>query len=151
MQQRPWPDALTPGKVAFALQRLDPGVQPVVADGMTYFFPGPDHRFPFATLQTSDSWLAPDLRLPGPGAFRLSFGVSAETFQSLDDSMNGGDDRATDDRLLPHPLHARTHWVCVTNPSARTFLVLRPWLIEAIEKARQLTLGVRRSQRVAAG
>ncbi len=32
------------------------------------------------------------------------------------------------DRLLPHPVYGRMHWVCVLNPSAATFESLRPCL-----------------------
>ncbi len=30
-------------------------------------------------------------------------------------------DYASLDRILPHPVYARQHWICILNPSATTY------------------------------
>jgi len=38
--------------------------------------------------------------------------------------------------MLPHPVYARQHWVCILNPSAETFeRSVWPLLVEAYETA----------------
>ena len=32
---------------------------------------------------------------------------------------------------MPHPVYRRNHWVCVLNPSEKTFEKLKPLLAEA--------------------
>jgi hypothetical protein len=39
------------------------------------------------------------------------------------------------DQLMPHPVYAPLSWVCVLNPSAATFDVVRPLLAEAYQRA----------------
>jgi predicted DNA-binding protein (MmcQ/YjbR family) len=39
------------------------------------------------------------------------------------------------DRLMPHPVYGRNHWVCVLNPSEATFETLKPLLEEAYDRA----------------
>ena len=72
--------------------------------------------------------------------FRLNIGVSRETYQALFGSSTPpemGEDVASGynftalDILMPHPVYARQHWVCVLNPSAATFEAVRPLLAEA--------------------
>jgi hypothetical protein len=70
--------------------------------------------------------------------FRLNVGVGRDTFRALFGPSVGaqGDqsstyDYAALDRLLPHPVYAPQSWVCVLNPSARTFDAVKPLLAEA--------------------
>jgi len=39
------------------------------------------------------------------------------------------------DRLMPHPVYGRNHFVCVLNPSESTFQAISPLLKEAYEIA----------------
>ena len=114
---------------------------PQVAWGDSFFFydPGrvldPASRMPFATIVTQDyaGW-DEDSNLNRAGVFRLNIGVGRETFQRL--FGHGGDhDFAALDRLLPHPVYARNHWVCVLNPSDRTFEDVKPLLAGAYQQA----------------
>jgi hypothetical protein len=102
----------------------------------------PAHRLPFATIVTSDAYdHFSDLNRPS--VFRLNFGVSKETFQSLfgpqpfpsdaDEAAGSGYDFTALDTLLPHPVYGRMFWVCVLNPSTATFAAIKPMLAEAYE------------------
>jgi hypothetical protein len=107
---------------------------PEVAWGDTFFIHHDDrHRFPFATIVTKDYGDFDNLsNLNREGVYRLNIGVSKETFHSL----FAGDevpDYSALDRLIPHPVYARNHWVSVLNPSDETFQSLRALLGEAYE------------------
>jgi hypothetical protein len=115
------------------------GVEVVVASGDTFFFHDPgkdlptDHRFPFATLVTSDGD-DPFSDLNRPGVFRLNISVSKRTFQSLL-GPSGGHDFTALDRIMPHPVYGKMYWVCVLNPSDATFEAVKSLLAEAYETA----------------
>ena len=120
---------------------------PEMAWGDSFFIYDPNrdldepHRFPFATIVTQDYGGFDELSdLDRPGVFRLNIGVSKETYASLfpDDDQY---DFAALDRLMPHPVYGRNHFVCVLNPSAATFESIKPLLAEAHQ------IAVRRAQR----
>lgn len=118
----------------------------VEATGSRYFFfnpPGglpPDHRFPFATLVTTDEHDSAS-ELNRPGVFRLNVGVEKETYQSMfgppppfptdGGVVDTGHDFTALDRIMPHPVYAAMSWVCVLNPSDATLDTLRLLLAEA--------------------
>jgi Family of unknown function (DUF6194) len=110
---------------------------PEIAWGDTFFIYDPRHdlpgtrRFPFATIVTKDyTGFDEQSRLDRPGVFRLNIGLSKTTFERLFGS--GGDhDFTALDRLMPHPVYAGHHFVCVLNPSDATFESLKPLLDEA--------------------
>jgi len=113
------------------------GGAPEIAWGDSFFIYDPDrdldeaHRFPFATIVTKDYGDFDNAsNLDRPGVFRLNIGVSKETFAKLfgDD---GEHDFAALDRLIPHPVYGRNHFVSVLNPSAATFESIKPLLKEA--------------------
>jgi hypothetical protein len=122
----------------------------VVASGDTFFFYNPvselppDHRFPFATLVTSDiNDRASDLNRPS--VFRLNIGVSKDTYRSLfgpqpsrpdaDGIVDTGHDFTALDQLLPHPVYAPQSWICVLNPGDATFQAVQRFLAEAYDLA----------------
>jgi Family of unknown function (DUF6194) len=114
---------------------------PELAWGDSFFIYDPDRnlegsrRFPFATIVTKDYAdfdTASDLNRPD--VFRLNIGVSKETYQSLfGEDAEGRHDFTALDRLVPHPVYGRNHWVCVLNPSDATFESLQPLLAEAYD------------------
>lgn len=147
------------------------GVDVVTTNGNSFFFydPGrdtpPDHRFPFATLVTSDEY-DQFSDLSRPGVYRLNVGVSGETFRALfpdrfsepaapaesvpdapdSDATPTGDstyDFTALDQILPHPVYGRMHWVCVLNPSPATFARIQPLLAEGYELAARRHAGQR--------
>jgi len=103
-----------------------------VADDNTFFFHGADNKFPFATIVTKDNDFDSASNLNRPGVFRLNVGVGKETFRALFGEQPSDDiDYTALDRLMPHPVYARMHWVSVINPSAATFETVKPLLAEA--------------------
>ncbi|QEL15097.1 DUF6194 family protein [Limnoglobus roseus] len=69
--------------ITWQIQDTYPTVHTVVASGGTFFFVGEKgHRFPFATLLTSDEYDAFS-NLTRPGVFRRNVSVSKETSQTL--------------------------------------------------------------------
>lgn len=119
------------------------GVEVVEASGGSFFFDGSDHKFPFATLSTSDEYDQAS-NLNRPGIFRLNVGVSKETFKSLFAAGPApGDaghaeaswDFTALDRLMPHPVYGKLYWVCVLNPSTATFNKIKELLAEAYDMA----------------
>jgi len=132
------------------------GVDVVVASGDSFFFynpdshVAPDHKFPWATLVTSDINDAFS-NLDRPSVYRLNIGVSKATFQSLfgsfklpanDDSAEQSDgalsgyDFTALDQVMPHPIYRKMYWVCVLNPSDETIKrKVHPLLTEAYDIA----------------
>ncbi|HEV8596548.1 MAG TPA: DUF6194 family protein [Candidatus Dormibacteraeota bacterium] len=109
---------------------------PEVSWGDMFFIYERDaHRFPFATIVTHDYGDFDNAsHLDRPGVFRLNIGVSKETYQSLF-AGEGRHDFTALDRVMPHPVYGRNHWVCVLNPSDATFHSVRPLLEEAYQIA----------------
>jgi Family of unknown function (DUF6194) len=125
------------------IARTFAGVEVVEALGASFFSYGPDHRFPFATLVTSDEHDQAS-NLSRPSVFRLNVGVSKQTFQSLFGSgsahpdaagAEGGYDFTALNRIMPHPVYGKMYWVCVLNPSEETFKTVQELLVEAYDMA----------------
>ena len=132
------------------------GVDVVTDSGNSFFFYNPDknvppdHRFPFATLVTSDLY-DQFSNLNRPSVFRLNIGIGKQAFRSLigspsrpserDSAASRGEnargyDFTTLDQVMPHPLYGRMSWVCVLNPSEETFeMNVRQLLAEAYNLA----------------
>jgi hypothetical protein len=112
-----------------------------MAWGDTFFIydPGRDlpekRRFPFATIVTQDYGEFDNAsQLDRAGVFRLNIGVSKETYAALFGNEAQHDFSALD-RLMPHPVYGRNHFVCVLNPSDATFESVKPLVVEAYEIA----------------
>jgi hypothetical protein len=69
------------------------------------------------------------------GVFRLNIGLSSETYDSLFEAKGATYDFTQLDALMPHPVYGVNHWVCVLNPSVKTFETLKPLLAEAHARA----------------
>lgn len=126
------------------------GVDVVVEAGNSFFFynpdPGipPDHMFPWVTLMTNDI-NDQFSNLDRPSVYRLNIGVSKATFQALfgadkrsantdqqGEAAFSGYDFTALDRVMPHPVYGKMHWVCVLNPTdAALKTTVRPLLDEA--------------------
>ena len=109
---------------------------PEIAWGDTFFIYDPDRtfegtrRFPFATIVTKDYGDFDNRsNLNRAGVFRLNIGIGKKSFERL---FPGGEfDFTALDVLMPHPVYAENHFVCVLNPSDATFDSLKPLLSEA--------------------
>jgi hypothetical protein len=117
------------------------GGAPEVSWGDSFFIYDPDRsltgpaQFPFATIVTKDYGDFDNASdLDRPGVFRLNIGLSRETYESLFGG-EGEHDFAALDRLLPHPVYGRNHWVCILNPSDAAFEQVKPLLAEAYDVA----------------
>jgi len=87
---------------------------------------------PWATIVTSDAHdtaSGPDR----PGVFRLNLGLRKARFAELFPPGSEHDHRALD-VIMPHPVHAGQHWVCVLNPDT-TWPAVQELLREAHELA----------------
>ena len=103
-----------------------------VADDNTFFFHGPDNKFPFATIVTKDSAFDNASKLDRPGVFRLNVGVGKETFRALfGEQETANVDFTALDTLMPHPVYAKMYWVSVINPGDETFETVKPLIAEA--------------------
>ena len=114
---------------------------PEISWGDSFFIFDPNRdldnarRFPFATIVTKDYGDFDNAsKLDRPGVFRLNIGVSKATFAKLFRADEEHDFTALD-RLMPHHVYARNHFVCVLNPSESTFEEIKPLLREAYEIA----------------
>lgn len=104
----------------------------VIADDNSFFFHGTDNKLPFATIVTKDSDSDSASNLNRPGVFRLNISIGKETFGALFGEQAPADiDFTTLDRLMPHPVYGKMHWVSVINPSGKTFEAVKPLLVEA--------------------
>ena len=104
---------------------------PEMAWGDTFFMHREDkHHFPFATIVTKDYGDFDNRsNLDREGVYRLNIGVGKKTFDRL--FPDGEFDYTALDVLMPHPVYAENHFVCVLNPSDTTFESLKPLLAEA--------------------
>jgi hypothetical protein len=122
------------------------GVNPLEGSGDTYFLydPGrdlpPERQHPFATIVTGDRHDRVS-DLDRPGAYRLNIGLTKATYTACfgaaptqrdsDGILETGFDYTAPDRVMPHPVYASQHWVCVVNPGEATLETVRTLLAEA--------------------
>lgn len=123
-----------------------PGVRVMQAYGDTFFVYDPegdlppDRQLPFATIVTDDNYDRVS-RLGGSDAYRLNIGLTKAGYTALfgappterDDQgvFDTGHDYAERDRVLPHPVYASQHWVCVVSPGEATRAAVESMLAEA--------------------
>ena len=131
------------------LELLRPTDGPGAGDTFVYYDPNHDldlnRSFPFATIVTKDyGEFDSASRLDRPGVYRLNIGVSRDTFRARCGYAPGETppegtvwDYAALDRVMPHPVYAPQGFVCVLNPSPRTFEAVKPLLAEACASAAQ--------------
>ena len=129
-----------------------PGLDILEVPNTRFFFYDPDRsiphdrRQPFATLVSADDHDQAS-NLSRPGVYRLNIGVARETYRALFGpepawNLDGGPvatghDFSKLDAFLPHPVYAPLSWVCILNPSARTWPQAQAYLREAHDLARK--------------
>ncbi|MDQ2586961.1 DUF6194 family protein [Saccharothrix yanglingensis] len=112
------------------------GVRAPEANGDTFFLYDPDgdlppeRQVPFATIVTGDAY-DDSSALDGTDDYRLNIGLTRAGYAAVVGSTPGEVDHAARDVLMPHPVYAGLHWVCVVSPSDATFEAVRPLLAEA--------------------
>ncbi|MER6757359.1 DUF6194 family protein [Micromonospora echinofusca] len=113
------------------------GVRTLEANGDTFYIydPGRDlpaeRQLPFATIVTGDHY--DDASALGrPGAWRLNIGLTRSAYARLfPHGCDDGVDHTVTDTVLPHPVYAPQHWVCVVDPGEATLATVRQLLAEA--------------------
>jgi Family of unknown function (DUF6194) len=114
---RPGPD---PEAIVRFITETWPETDVVEAMNAWFFSLDPEKHWPnFATLVTTDEHDEAS-NLSRPGVFRLNMGVDRETFEGVAAASPELDLTALD-RVLPHPVYAAQHWICIVNPSETTF------------------------------
>ncbi|KOX12963.1 hypothetical protein ADK67_45080 [Saccharothrix sp. NRRL B-16348] len=120
------------------------------AYGDTFFLYDPDgdlppeRQLPFATIVSSDNYEQVS-DLGRPGVYRLNVGLTKATYTARFGAVptrrdehgvfDTGFDYTESDRLMPHPVYASQHWVCVVSPIRTTFDDVQALLAEAHEFA----------------
>jgi len=99
-------------------------------EGGTFYSCDPQNFPNFATVVTSDAFDDAS-NLSRPDAYRLNIGLSRDSFERLVGDQVDPDYKALN-RLMPHPVYARQHYVSILNPSHETFeRVIKPLFDEA--------------------
>lgn len=123
------------------------GVETMTLGDDRFFIHNPDgalpdeRKMPFATIVTSDAYdSASDLGREG--VYRLNIGLPRDSYRRLFGTppaaradggpLDTGHDATVLDVVVPHPVYASQHWVCVLNPRDETFATtVGPLLAEA--------------------
>jgi hypothetical protein len=134
MTAEPLPTGPDPEAITRFIRETYPETDVVTIEGASFFSLDPEKHFPnFATIVWTDDFDQAS-GLARPGTFRLNLGVSRETFDRLVGSAADPDYTAFD-RLVPHPVYARQHYISILNPSDATFRdVILPLLAEAHDR-----------------
>ncbi|TDC40946.1 DUF6194 family protein [Micromonospora sp. KC213] len=117
------------------------GVDAPEAHGDTFFIYDPQRdlpdarRMPFATIVTGDHEYDSFSALDRPGAWRLNIGLPKARYAQLFPTVPADVDHRVVDALLPHPIYAPQHWVCVVNPGDGTEALIGGLLDEAYDFA----------------
>jgi hypothetical protein len=123
-----------------------PGVRAVDSSGDTFLLYDPDgdllpdRQFPIATIVTGDHYDSVS-GLDRPGAYRLNIRLPKDVYDTrfgdvqavrgTDGILDTGFDYAARDTLMPHPVYAVQHWVCVVNPADASLATVWELLAEA--------------------
>lgn len=99
--------------------------------GYAFFFVGDDHRLPFATIADSDNEHDRVSDLNRDGVFRVNFGVSRETFQTLSGPIPDDIEYSVLNTFLPHPEYSSYNFLCILNPAGANVEKLQTLLREA--------------------
>ena len=117
--RQPGPD---PETIASYIRETYPDTAVLEMTGTWFFSLDHEKHFPnFATIVTTDEHDPnAESNLSRPDVFRLNIGVDRATFDRLAGHQPDPDYAALD-RILPHPVYARQHWICILNPSATIY------------------------------
>ncbi|MFG3418005.1 DUF6194 family protein [Micromonospora sp. NPDC048063] len=125
------------------------GVTAPEANGDTFFLYDPqrdlpaERQLPFATIVTGDHYDTASA-LSRPGFWRLNIGLTRSGYAALfgapstrgeHGETDARVDHAATDVVLPHPVYAAQHWVCVVNPGEATLDTVRTLLADAYDFA----------------
>jgi hypothetical protein len=119
-----------------AIERELPGTVTTEGAGDTFVFYDPDgitvpeRRFPFITVMTGDRHDAASRLDRDTASFRVNLGVGRTAYEALlslaprqaagYEVIDTGFDYTSTDLVMPYPLYAPLHWVCIVNPGVRS-------------------------------
>jgi Family of unknown function (DUF6194) len=122
------------------------GVTAAANAGDTFFIYDPDgdlpaeRQLPFVTIVTGNRYDSVS-KLDRPGVYRLNIGLTKATYaawfgaaptrRDAHGVLDTGFDYAAVDTIMPHPIYASQHWVCVLNPGETTLETVWTLLAEA--------------------
>jgi hypothetical protein len=140
-------DVADPMALLRAIEGRLPGIVTTQASGDSFLFYDPDGvtvpeaRFPFCTIVTGDRYDAASLLDRNPATYRVNVGVDRPAYEALFGPapreaagygvIDTGSDYTLKDTLLPHPVYAPLHWLCVVDPGDHT----RAELATVLERA----------------
>lgn len=129
-----------------ALKELFPQAEVSEVNGTFFWFASGDERkmLPFLTLVTTDEHDRAS-NLSRPGVCRLNLGLTPAEYQARFGPLpkpradwgvlDTGFDSTQLDILMPHPVYAPVGWVCILNPSPKSFGSLIALLQNAYRRA----------------
>ena len=135
MTTEPLPTGPDPEAITRTITTTWPETDTTEALGAVFFSLDPEKHWPnFATIVTTDEHdEGTPSRLFRHGVFRLNLGVGRDTFERV--AAVAEPDYAALDRLFPHPVYAKQHWISILNPSDATFRdIVLPLLTEAHDR-----------------
>ena len=136
---------MQPTEILDRIVRDFEGVVPKSSWGETSMFYNPGKQLPngvyFCTLKEQNGDNDKASALNRDGVFRLSIGVSKETYEAIFGSrpkrpakggiIDTGHDFTALNTLMPHPIYGWMSWVQILNPDASAFENILPLIREA--------------------
>ena len=140
---------MTPNEIGAWITDSFGDVYPKASWGETSFFVNPGQKLPsgayFATLKESDGDNDRASNLNRDNVFRLNFGPGKKSFEQTFGpcparpakgcAIEGNWDFTAFDYLMPHPVYGWMGWMCILNPTEKTFRKIEPLLHAAYDKA----------------
>jgi hypothetical protein len=110
----------------------------VEANNDLFFMHENNEKLPFATIITQDNEYDNFSNLNREGFFRINIGLDKEIFNSMFEAITNkkgleaylgvGIDFTKKDIIYPHPTYGNLYWICVVNPSDKTFETLKEYM-----------------------
>ena len=142
---------MTPDEILkYCLDNLD-GTVEVSSWGERGIFYNPENKLKrgiyVLTVKEKDGDNDKGSELNREGVFRVNLGVRKKTFSEMFGEapkrpgkgcvVNMNYDFTAADVIIPHPVYAWMSWICILNPSEKSFEQLKPLILEAYEYAKE--------------
>lgn len=130
---RPKGRALDQAAITRAILDMFDGIHVDTSTGALLFSVEQERVLPFLSLKSHDDPYDQASGLNREGVYRFTLALSREAYESLFDPQAGPPsfDPMALDQVMPHPVYAQMHWICVLSPSEATFQVLQPMMLDA--------------------
>jgi hypothetical protein len=142
---------MTIEEIAAMVKQLDSGITEAKNWGERGLFYNPGFKrakgIYLLTFKEKDGANDQASKLNRPGLYRLNLGLSktqyAEQFgaqpsrPAAGKTVETGHDFTVVDQITPHPIYGWMSWCAVINPSLATIEIMWPWIVDAVQRARQ--------------